>query len=214
MKKRIALVGFERDFGPSGGSLASLLKNEVHCPDVDISIVIVLEDSHGMLAQVRALLGEPDLIGVVCIASLQGAAVVQIERVAFNPNDGQDTRSIGRPAYFATLSSRMLLTSLTHLEIPALITEPDELTCANTLFYSLLLHTEQSALPVKCCLLHFPPLPRQINALLASESQYYAWKGRRHHFASLAPALLVEAVQAAVSLAAVEQNSLAPPLPV
>ncbi|MEM8660446.1 MAG: pyroglutamyl-peptidase I [Pseudomonadota bacterium] len=120
---------------------------------------------------------EPDV--VVMMGEYGGRAMITVERLAQNLNDGTryelaDNRGVapqgeptidgGPEAYRTTLPLRAMVKAIRDAGIPADISDTPGTFCCNHLMYGVLHHVATASLPVRVGWIHLPHLP-QVAAL-------------------------------------------------
>ncbi len=121
-----------------------------------------------------AAIGELAPEVVVMLGEFTGRAMVTVERIAQNLNDGtryglvdnagvamQDelTAPDGPAAHYATLPIRAMVRAMRRAGIPADISDAPGTFCCNHLMYGVLHHIETRRLPIRAGWIHLPALP-------------------------------------------------------
>ena len=115
---------------------------------------------------------QPDV--VVMMGEFGGRAMISVERIAQNLNDGvryglrdndgqllQDVMTVpgGPAAYLSTLPIRAMVRAMRDAGIPADISDAPGTFCCNHLMYGILHHIEKEGLPIRAGWVHLPHLP-------------------------------------------------------
>ncbi|MEZ5904721.1 MAG: pyroglutamyl-peptidase I [Geminicoccaceae bacterium] len=121
-----------------------------------------------------AAIGELDPEVVVMLGEFTGRAMVTVERIAQNLNDGtryglldnagvamqgEPTAPDGPAAYYATLPIRAMVRAMRRAGIPADISDAPGTFCCNHLMYGVLHHIATRSLPIRAGWIHLPALP-------------------------------------------------------
>ncbi len=123
---------------------------------------------------VQAVIHEVQPEAVVMLGEFTGRAMVTVERIAQNLNDGtrydlldnagyamQDEMTVpgGPAAYYATLPIRAMVQAMRDAGVPADISDTAATFCCNHLMYGTLHHIAVEALPIRAGWIHLPALP-------------------------------------------------------
>lgn len=180
----ILLTGFEA-FGHTPVNPAELVARRLDGWEVDGAKVvsrIVPNSFFKCIDVVRAAIGEVRPEAVVMMGEYGGRAVMTVERIAQNLNDGaryalrdnagrlmqgELTAPDGPVAYYATLPIRAMVRAMRSAGIPADISDVGGTFCCNHLMYGILHHIAVSRLPIRAGWIHLPHLP-EVAALEAN----------------------------------------------
>lgn len=172
----ILVTGFEA-FGHTPVNPAELVARRLDGWEVDDATVvsrIVPNSFFECIDVVRATIEEVRPEAVVMMGEYGGRAMVTVERIAQNLNDGaryalldNDGRTIqgeltapeGPVAYYATLPIRAMVRAMRSAGVPADISDVGGTFCCNHLMYGILHHIAVSKLPIRAGWIHLPYLP-------------------------------------------------------
>ncbi|MFO1161656.1 MAG: pyroglutamyl-peptidase I [Reyranellaceae bacterium] len=184
MAKTILVTGFEA-FGHTPVNPAEQVARHLDGWDAgDAKVVsrIVPNSFFKCIDVVQAAIKEVQPEAVVMMGEYGGRAMVTVERIAQNLNDGaryalQDnagrtiqgelTAADGPVAYYATLPIRAMVRAMRNAGIPADISDVGGTFCCNHLMYGILHHIAVSKLAVRAGWIHLPYLP-EVAALEAN----------------------------------------------
>jgi pyroglutamyl-peptidase len=122
----------------------------------------------------RAAIEEVRPDAVIMMGEYGGRAMLTVERLAQNLNDGtryglldnagyamQDEMTVpgGPPSYYATLPIRAMVKAMRAAGIPADISDVAGTFCCNHLLYGILHHIAVNDLPIRAGWIHLPHLP-------------------------------------------------------
>lgn len=173
---RVLLTGFEA-FGTTPVNPAEQLARHLDGQEVAGAIIttrIIPNTFFTCIEVVQAAIAElrPDV--VVMMGEYGGRAIITVERIAQNLNDGaryglrdndgkllQDvlTAPDGPPAYLSTLPIRAMVRAMRDAGIPADISDAAGTFCCNHLMYGILHHISVKALDLRAGWVHLPHLP-------------------------------------------------------
>lgn len=123
---------------------------------------------------VRAAIAELQPEMVVMLGEYGGRAMITVERIAQNLNDGaryglhdnegvvlqdEPTAAGGPVAYHATLPIRAMVKAMRTAGVPADISDTGGTFCCNHLMYGVLHHIATERLPIRAGWVHLPHLP-------------------------------------------------------
>ncbi len=126
---------------------------------------------------VQAVIREIEPEAVVMLGEFTGRAVVTVERIAQNLNDGtrydlldnagyamQDEMTVpgGPAAYYATLPIRAMVQAMRDGGVPADISDTAATFCCNHLMYGTLHHIAVEERPIRAGWIHLPALPQVV----------------------------------------------------
>lgn len=142
-----------------GSSIVSLVMPNIFFKSIDHAVKVMEEE-------------QPDV--VVMMGEYGGRAMITVERIAQNLNDGtryqlldnagyamQDelTAPDGPAAYYTTLPIRAIVKAMREEGIPADISDTAATFCCNHLMYGVLHHIAVNKLPIRAGWIHLPHLP-------------------------------------------------------
>jgi len=142
-----------------GSSIVSLVMPNIFFKSIDHAVKVMEEV-------------QPDV--VVMMGEYGGRAMITVERIAQNLNDGtryqlldnagyamQDelTAPDGPAAYYTTLPIRAMVKAMREEGIPADISDTAATFCCNHLMYGVLHHIAINKLPIRAGWIHLPHLP-------------------------------------------------------
>ncbi|WP_421995222.1 pyroglutamyl-peptidase I [Reyranella sp.] len=180
----ILLTGFEA-FGTTPVNPAEQVARRLDGRSVgDAAIVswIVPNTFFTAIDVVQAAISEIRPQIVVMMGEFGGRAMITVERIAQNLNDGaryglrdnagallQDVPTVpdGPVAYHATLPLRAMVRAMRDAGIPADISDTGGTFCCNHLMYGILHHVAVGGLPIRAGWIHLPHLP-EVAALEAN----------------------------------------------
>ncbi len=123
---------------------------------------------------VKAAIAEVRPDAVVMMGEFTGRAMLTVERIAQNLNDGtrydlldnagyamQDEMTVpgGPAAYYTTLPIRAMVQAMRDAGVPADISDTAATFCCNHLMYGILHHIAVENLPIRAGWIHLPGLP-------------------------------------------------------
>lgn len=123
---------------------------------------------------VKSAIEELQPVAVVMLGEFPGRAMITVERIAQNLNDGtryglldnggnrlQDdlTAPDGPAAYYTTLPIRAMVKAMREAGVPSDISDAPGTFCCNHLMYGTLHHLTQSNLKIRAGWIHLPALP-------------------------------------------------------
>jgi pyroglutamyl-peptidase len=172
----VLLTGFE----PYGNTPVNPAERVAHCLDnamvADTRIVsrIVPNTFFKCIDSVRTAIEELNPTTVIMLGEFPGRAMITVERIAQNLNDGaryglvdndgsrlQDrlTAPDGPAAYYTTLPIRAMVKAIRLAGIPADISDAPGTFCCNHLMYGILHHASTAGLEIRAGWVHLPALP-------------------------------------------------------
>ncbi|MGO1118623.1 pyroglutamyl-peptidase I [Rhodovibrionaceae bacterium A322] len=174
--RRLLLTGFEA-FGttpvnPAEG-VARMLDG-ASIADATVTGRVLPNNFFECIEVVKAAIDEVQPEAVIMLGEYGGRALVTVERLAQNLNDGaryglqdnagkllQDdlTEPEGPTAYRATLPIRAMVKTMREHGIPADISDAAGTFCCNHLMYGILHHLSVTASPIRAGWIHLPHLP-------------------------------------------------------
>lgn len=182
--KTILVTGFEA-FGHTPVNPAEQVARQIGGCEIDGAKVVsrvVPNTFFTCIDVVRAAIAEVQPEAVVMLGEYGGRAMVTVERIAQNLNDGtryqlldNDGRTIqgdltapdGPVAYYATLPIRAMVRAMRNAGVPADISDVGGTFCCNHLMYGILHHIAVNKLAIRAGWIHLPHLP-EIAALEAN----------------------------------------------
>jgi pyroglutamyl-peptidase len=180
----ILVTGFEA-FGHTPVNPAEQVARQLDGCEIDGARVVsrvVPNSFFKCIDVVRAAIAEVQPEVVVMLGEYGGRAMVTVERIAQNLNDGtryqlqdNDGRTIqgeltapdGPVAYYATLPIRAMVRAMRAAGIPADISDVGGTFCCNHLMYGILHHIAVNKLAIRAGWIHLPHLP-EVAALEAN----------------------------------------------
>jgi pyroglutamyl-peptidase len=174
--KTILVTGFEA-FGNTPVNPAEQVARMLDGCEIDgakIVARVVPNTFFTCIDVVRAAIEEVRPESVVMMGEYGGRAMLTVERIAQNLNDGaryglldnagrslqgEPTVPGGPAAYYATLPIRAMVRAMRDAGIPADISDVTATFCCNHLMYGILHHIAASGLAIRAGWIHLPHLP-------------------------------------------------------
>jgi pyroglutamyl-peptidase len=172
----VLLTGFE-PYGNTPINPAERVAHRLDGVEVDNGRIvsrIVPNTFFKCIDSVKAAIEELKPAAVVMLGEFPGRAMVTVERIAQNLNDGaryglldndgnrlQDdlTAPDGPAAYYSTLPIRAMVKAMREAGIPADISDAPGTFCCNHLMYGTLHHAATAGLDIRVGWIHLPALP-------------------------------------------------------
>ena len=174
--KKILLTGFE-PYGNTPINPAEQVAARLDGQSVEtmaITSLIVPNTFFKCIEAVKRAIRQVQPESVLMLGEFPGRAMVTVERIAQNLNDGaryglldnegNDMRNRltapdGPAAYYSTLPIRAMVKSMRAEGIPSDISDTPGTFCCNHLMYGVLHHLATEALPIRAGWIHLPALP-------------------------------------------------------
>lgn len=174
--RKILLTGFEA-FGTTPVNPAELVTKAldgVQIAEVTVVGRVLPNNFFECIEVVKAAIEETKPEAVVMLGEYGGRALVTVERLAQNLNDGaryglrdnagqllRDDLTVpdGPAAYRSTLPIRAMVKAMRRAGIPADISDAAGTFCCNHLMYGILHHVTVTGLPLRAGWIHLPHLP-------------------------------------------------------